>query len=75
MVSNTLAILKTTSLFNSFTLFNHEVCIHVLLVLTTKNNCQIFWTYVVNFGSIVYMSLPIIASREIVFVQNLSNRG
>jgi hypothetical protein len=41
-ISNTLAILKTTSLFNSFTLFNHEVCIHVLLVLTTKNNCQIF---------------------------------
>jgi hypothetical protein len=40
-IDNTLDVLTEHS-FNLFTYFICELCMHVLLDLTTKNNCQIF---------------------------------
>jgi hypothetical protein len=40
-IDNTSDILTEHSL-NLFTYFVRELCMHVLLDLTTKNNCQIF---------------------------------
>jgi hypothetical protein len=40
-IDNTSDVLTEHS-FNLFTYFVHELCMHVLLDLTTKNSCQIF---------------------------------
>jgi hypothetical protein len=40
-IDNTSDVLTEHS-FNLFTYFVRELCMHVLLDLTTKNNCQIF---------------------------------
>jgi hypothetical protein len=49
-----------------------HACINVL---TTQITAKYLWTYVVNYGGIIDTSLPIISSRQILTVQNLSIRG
>jgi hypothetical protein len=41
----------------------------------TKITAKYLWTYVVTFGGTIHTSLPIITSRYILSVQNLSNHG
>jgi hypothetical protein len=47
---------------------NQGICMHVLRVLTTQNNCQYVWTYVISSDGTICSSLPIIASRISLFV-------
>jgi hypothetical protein len=47
---------------------NQGICMHMLRVLTTQNNCQYVWTYVISSGGTICSSLPIIASRISLFV-------
>jgi hypothetical protein len=44
------------------------ICMHVLRVLTTQNNCQYVWAYVISSGGTICSSLLIIASRLSFFI-------
>jgi hypothetical protein len=43
--------------FKALILLDNRLCMHVLFDLTTELIAKYVWTYVVNFGGIIYTAL------------------